>query len=373
MKINKSGAKLSAIVSIGDKLRQLSKDTGKQHLLLNRGVPSVVNIDLSEVVKLIDFNSPELQTYPPAQGRLDLRQAINEEFFGGKSDAAKIFLTGGGMSALDLAFQTVDVEKIVLPVYYWGAYFHIMTIRQMQVGEYNSFDDLKSMLPSLKNSAVVIGDPGNPLGEKYDDESLFQLVKMLNDNGTIVFFDSPYRRIFMDSTDTFYQRLLPLENVIVIESFSKSVGLSGQRLGFVHCNNSEFNDEMAVRLMYATNGVNAFSQALVIKLLTTEIGKKAVAQFKAATIVDVKKNIEYLRSKGFLAEEFYKGSTPVGIFAIANMSEEELLKYYIGSVSLSFFTKSRKEEASKYARLCVSVPHAELVRYFDAIPSKTNK
>ena len=112
MKINKSGAKLSAIVSIGEKLRKLSKDTGKQHLMLNRGVPSVVNIDLSEVVKLIEFNSAELQTYPPAQGRLDLRQAINDEFFGGKSDASKIFLTGGGMSALDLAFQTVDVEKI---------------------------------------------------------------------------------------------------------------------------------------------------------------------------------------------------------------------------------------------------------------------
>ncbi|SDC46155.1 pyridoxal phosphate-dependent aminotransferase [Williamwhitmania taraxaci] len=370
MKINKSGAKLSAIVSIGEKLRQLSKDTGKQHLLLNRGVPSVVNIDLSEVVKLIEFNSAELQTYPPAQGRLDLRQAINDEFFGGKSDAAKIFLTGGGMSALDLVFQTVEVEKIMLPVYYWGAYFHITTIRQKQVGEYNSFDDLADMLPSLKNSAVVIGDPGNPLGEKYDDEKLFEVIKMLNDNGTIVFFDSPYRRIFFDNTDTFYQRLLPLSNVIVIESFSKSVGLSGQRIGFVHCNNTEFNDELAVRLMYATNGINAFSQALVLKLITTEVGRKAVAQFKAITIADVKKNVEYLRSKGFLAEEFYNGSTPVGIFAIVNMSEQELLKYYIGSVSLSFFTKSKKEYASKYARICISVPHAELVSYFDAIPAR---
>ena len=116
MKINKSGAKLSAIVSIGEKLKQLIKETGKQHLFLNRGVPSVVNIDLSEVVKLLDFNSAELQTYPPAQGRLDLRQAINDEFFAGKSDASKIYLTGGGMSALDLAFQTVDVDKIMLPV-----------------------------------------------------------------------------------------------------------------------------------------------------------------------------------------------------------------------------------------------------------------
>lgn len=370
MKINTSGARLSAIVSIGEKLRQLNVETGKQHLLLNRGVPSVVNIDLTEVVKLIDFNSSEIQTYPHAQGRLDLRKAINDEFFGGKTDAAKICLTGGGMSALDLVFQTVEVDKIVLPVYYWGAYFHITTIRHKQVGEYDSFDDLKSMLPLLKNSAVVIGDPGNPLGEKYDDESLFQLVKMLNDNGTIVFFDSPYRRIFMDVSDTFYQRLLPLENVIVIESFSKSVGLSGQRLGFVHCNNPQFNEELAIRLMYATNGVNAFSQALVLKLLTTEEGKRAVANFKAATVIDVKKNIDYLRAKGLLAEEFYKGSTPVGIFAILNMSEAELLKYYIGSVSLSFFTKSRKEEAAKYVRVCVSVPHAELVRYFDAIPAK---
>ncbi|HUX55017.1 MAG TPA: pyridoxal phosphate-dependent aminotransferase [Williamwhitmania sp.] len=370
MKINKSGARLSAIVSIGEKLRQLSKETGKQHLLLNRGVPSVVNIDLKEVVKTIDFNSSELQTYPPAPGRLDLRAAINEEFFAGKSNPAKIFITGGGMSALDLAFQTVDVERIMLPVYYWGAYFHIMTIRHKQVGEYASFVELETMLPELKNSAVVIGDPGNPLGEKYDDEKLFALVKKLNDNGTIVFFDSPYRRIFCDATDDFYQRLLPLENVIIVESFSKSVGLSGQRIGFLHSNNEEFNAEVAVRLMYATNGINAFSQILVLKLLSSDLGKTAVKAFREATIIDVKKNVEYLRKKGFLAEEFYKSSVPEGIFAVVNMSEEELLRYYIGSVSLSFFTKSRKEEAAKYARICISVPHKELVSYFDTIPAR---
>jgi len=370
MKINKSGAKLSAIVSIGEKLRQLSKETGKQHLLLNRGVPSVVNIDLQEVIKTIDFNCSELQTYPPAQGRLDLRSAINVEFFAGKSTPAKIFITGGGMSALDLAFQTVDVDKILLPVYYWGAYFHIMTIRHKQVGEYDSFAELEGMLPLLKNSAVVIGDPGNPLGEKYDDEKLFSLVKKLNDNGTVVFFDSPYRRIFYDSTDDFYQRLLPLDNVIIVESFSKSVGLSGQRIGFLHSNNEAFNAEVAVRLMYATNGINAFSQMLVLRLLTTEAGKKAVTSFRQATIADVKKNVEYLRKRGFLAEEFYKSSAPVGIFAVVNLSEQELLQYYIGSVSLSFFTKSRKEQAAKYARICISVPSWRTNSYFDSIPHK---
>ncbi len=51
---------------------------------------------------------------------------------------------------------------------------------------------------------------------------------------------------------------------------------------------------------------------------------------------------------------------------IVNKSEEELLEKRIGSVSLSYFTKTKKDEAAKYARICVSVSPEKLESYFSA-------
>lgn len=87
MKINKSGAALSRIVQIGETLKELSQKSGKEYLPLNRGVNQVVNIDLTEVVKSINFNSPEIQVYPHGAGRPELRRQLTRSFLPESSSA----------------------------------------------------------------------------------------------------------------------------------------------------------------------------------------------------------------------------------------------------------------------------------------------
>lgn len=367
MRVKQSGAALSKIVTIGENLSRLMQQTGEEYLLLNRGVNAVTNIDLTEVIKGIDFNSPRLQTYPPGVGFPELREAINNEYFGGRSSKDNILITAGGMNALDLIIQAVDIDHLYLPVYYWGCYFQMLTVRGVGSREYTSQADLYNMIDELRGNAVLICDPGNPLGEKYDDQEQLRLIKTLSDEGITVFFDSPYRRIFYDSTDDYYQQLLQLPNVVISESFSKSVGLSGQRLGFIHTTDQPLHDELAIRLMYCTNGVNAFAQLLVLSLLTTPEGRKAATDFKQATSRDIALNIDYLKGRGLLAEQYYHTSTPKGIFCVVNRTEQQLLDAHIGSVSLSFFTKSQKQTASQFARICVSVPHKRFVEYFERV------
>ena len=72
--------------------------------------------------------------------------------------------------------------------------------------------------------------------------------------------------------------------------------------------------------MYNTNGINGFAQELVLRLLTTPEGKKAVTAFKERTTRDIALNIEYLRARGLLAEEFYHGT---------GLDNEKLLKEYL--------------------------------------------
>ena len=364
MQLNISGAKYSKITGIGEKIRNLEKQTNKKYLYLNQGVNNVCKIDLNKIAKSIDYNTKDIQVYPTMQGKVELRSAINKVYFNKKSDEKNIIVTGGGMSGLDLTFQTINVDKIFFPAFYWGSYLNIAKIRKIKTDFYENFNWLNNNLQKLKNSAVIICDPNNPLGDKFNDNKLLQLVYDLNNNGTIIIIDSPYRRVFFDDNDDFYQKIYNLNNVIIVESFSKSLGLSGQRIGFVHNVNNDFISEILLRLMYATNGINAFSQILVTKLLSTPEGKKAVNDFKNTTVKAIKQNIDYLILKKLLAKEFYKTSEPLGIFAIVNKSEKELLDKRIGSVSLSFFTKNTNINTNMYSRICVSVPHNKFVEFF---------
>ncbi|NOY37650.1 MAG: pyridoxal phosphate-dependent aminotransferase [Chlorobi bacterium] len=364
MNIHKSGARYSAIVGIGENLRRLVKETGEEYLFLNRGVNAVVPIDLTEVIPLIDFNAPAIQVYPPNSGAPNLKEAVNRVYFHNKTDTDLISVSGGSMSALDQIFTMLDVEKVLLPSFYWGAYANICRIRKMPFDVYHTIEELEKRLPELRNSAVVICDPNNPVGNKLSDDDVLEVVRKLSDNGTVVIYDSPYRRVFYDEDDDMYVKLTELPDVLIVESFSKCVGLSGQRIGFVWSDDPEFIREFNLRILYVHNGVNGFAQQLVYQLLTSEAGRKAVKVFREKTTEDIRKNIEYLRETGILAEEFYKNSEPKGIFAIANKSFDELLEKKIGSVPLDFFTRDNKEKAKKYARLCVSVPHEKVREFF---------
>lgn len=365
MKIKKSGAKYSSIVGIGEMLKKRVAETGREVLFLNRGINAVVNIDLSEVVSLIDFNSNDIQVYPPNSGRLGLREAINQVYFHNQSTCENIFVTNGGMNALDLIIRTLDTPKVYLSNFYWGAYVNILKLNNTPYQFYESFEYLQQHLDELRGAAVIICDPNNPVGTKYNDEQLLELVAQLNANGTTIIWDSPYRRLFFDDADDLYARLLAFDNVIVAESFSKSIGLSGQRIGFVHSKNEAFNAELNINLLYETNGINAFSQVLVEKILTTPEGKKAAKQFKAQTFADIQKNIAYLQQNNLLVEPLYRDAPPMGIFVVVNKSFDELLKHDIGSVSFGYFTQMPKQEADKLSRICVSVPHQKFVQFFD--------
>lgn len=367
MKIAQSGVTYSAIVGINEKLKNLSKKTGEQYLFLNRGVNAVCNINLSDVINDIDFNSSDIQVYPLNRGKIILRDAINKVYFGDKTSSDNILVVPGASAGIDLAVQILDVDYYYLPEFYWGTYTKIMAMRNKQYKFYEDFDLLKQQTDKLKKAAVVICDPNNPIGNKVKDSELLELISILNKNGTIVIFDSPYRRVFYDDNDTFYQELLKFDNVVVIESFSKSVGLSGQRIGFIHSSNTELIEEGNVRLLFQTVGTNGFAQMLVYNLLTTDAGKKAVSDFKRETTKGIKQNIEYLQQKKLLVEEFYINSKPMGIFAVVNKTQNELLVANIGSVSLSYFTQTKAEIAQKYSRICVSVPHEIFTNFFDKL------
>jgi aspartate/methionine/tyrosine aminotransferase len=366
MELNICEAKYSDISAIGAQVRQMQKESGEEYLYLNQGVNAVVPIDLTDIIPLIDFNSTEMQVYPPMKGRINLRRAIIKTYLQGAGDIDNLLITHGGMSGLDLVFQSLKMNKVWLPEFFWGSYAHILNLRHIEYGFYNNFDELLLENRVQPQDGVIICDPNNPLGNKYDDRTVIKLIQHLDDKGVVVMVDSPYRGVFF-TNDSFYKPIAALPHVVIIESFSKSVGLSGQRIGFIHSANAELMQQLEIRLMYCSNGVNAFSQILIENLLTTEQGAKAIKKFRDQTTMAIRLNINYLQDRQLLVEEFYTDAPPKGIFVVVNRSFDELLQHRIASVGLEFFTRTQKERASQFARICVSVPHERFKEFFDRI------
>lgn len=359
MKIKKSNVTFSSIVGIGERVKKESNRTGDEYLQLNRGVNAVTDINLSSVMHYINPNSKEFQIYAPNKGLESLRKSILHEYFPSKKSIENISITPGGMPALDLILQILDVEKFLFPNFYWGSYSKMASIRKR---DFNFYDNLEHLnMISSGNECVFICDPNNPTGKKEDDEFLFNTIKEITSRGTIVIFDCPYRKLFYD--DNFHDRISELENVIITESFSKWVGLSGLRVGFIYSNDDNFNEELNIRLLYEFNAVSAPPQMIIDKVLSTIVGEIELKKFREKTVKDITDNIKYLSDNNLLVEEIYNGEIPVGIFAIINKSEEFLFQNKIGAVGLEKFSGKEKDKWSKYSRICVSVPHDKF-KYF---------
>ena len=363
MKINKSGAKFSSIVGIGEKIKKIEKETEIKYLPLNRGINDVVNIDLSKIINKIDFNSKEIQHYPHNSGVLSLRNHIGKEYFSnivGIED--NISVLGGGMPSLDLCLQILDIKKVHYPKFFWGSYEKMATIRKKSFDFYESLSDFDLSLLS-EDDCIFVCSPSNPTGLLIDNDYLIDMIEKITKTGAIIVFDSPYYRLFYN--DSFFERALQAggDNIIICESFSKVYGLSGFRLGFICSLNENFNNELKIRMLYEFNGVSSLPQLIIDKLISTDEGKKAISDFQIETRKHIFENINYLKENNLLADEIYNGKIPVGIFAIINKTELELLNKKIGAVGLDKFVYYEKDTWSSYSRICVSVQH-ELFKQF---------
>lgn len=364
MKINVSKATFSSIVGIGQKVKKASKESGEQYLELNRGVNSVIEIDLSKIIRLIEPNSKEFQVYAPNLGMESLRREIVNEYFPSSKNQLdfinNIAITPGGMPALDLVIQLLNVENIYFPKFYWGSYSKMATIRKKSFSFYDSFSDLDYSQLN-ESSCIFICDPNNPTGIKLDDNYLVSTIERINETGAIIIVDCPYRKLFYD--DSFFDIVSKYPNVIITESFSKWIGVSGLRLGFIYSSNKDFNSELNIRLLYEFNGVASPSQMIVEKILSTEEGKDARDYFQSITRESISRNIKYLVDNDLLVREIYPKNLPLGIFAVINRSEDFLFQHKIGAVGLDKFVYHDKDLWSSYSRICVSVEH-ELFKKF---------
>jgi len=354
MLINTANVTYSSIVTIGENISKLEKETGDKYLKLHRGVMDVTNIDINSLNLRLDLNDNKLQQYSGNDGYTELINTIKSEF--NLSDS-NVVITPGGMASLDLIINSLNDYTIWVPNYHWGSWNKILKTHNKQILTFDDFN-LENFRPT--SSVVMLCFPSNPTGFTPKLEVIIDFLKYAKENNVIVILDLPYYYLFNDNNNELSNHFY--DNVIVTSSFSKSIGLSGYRIGYISTKNDELYQTLRIRSLYKYNSISTLPQYIINELLKE---KSIVNQYRLTTKEHIQKNIDYLNYKKLL----FSGYTelPVGPFAIVKLNENELLRYKISSVSLDKFTINKKNVDKGYSRISVAVNHDIFIKYFNEI------
>jgi aminotransferase len=186
--------------------------------------------------------------YCPNAGMPALREVIAERFskqYGFKRSMENVMVTVGAMEALTISLlATVNPgEEVLVPDPCFPNYWGELTIAKavpvsVPVYEDNGFvikaaDIEKAITPKTKG--IILNSPSNPLGSVIDKGELLEIAKIVKKHGLLVYSDEVYNRLLFDGQEYFSLSEVPevREQVMVIDSFSKTFAMTGWRIGFV--------------------------------------------------------------------------------------------------------------------------------------------
>jgi len=229
------------------------------------GNPSVPAPDsVAETIReLADMAPAQLHAYSAAQGLESARAAIAENLnkrFGTHYTADNLYLTMGAAACLSACFTALiepGDEIIVIAPYFpeyriWIEFAGGVCV-EVPAREDNFQIDLDALEQAIteKTKAVVINTPNNPVGTVYTRETLEGLADVLVqaeqkfDHDIYLISDEPYRELTYGVEVPWVPAIYP--NTLVCYSWSKSLSLPGDRIGYVLVPN-EVHDSREVYL-----------------------------------------------------------------------------------------------------------------------------
>ena len=223
------------------------------HTIGNPSVPTTDDFNKGLVDLIQNEDSLALHGYSPTLTIYSVRKAVADSLnrrFGMEYVPEDIFMTSGAAGALAHAIRCVTEpgdEVITFAPYFpeyvpyvdgTGAVLKVVPadITSFQIN-FDAF--LEMMNPNVQ--AILINSPNNPSGIVYSTETITRLAQILSEkqeeygHDIYLISDEPYREIVFAGTDSpFISKFY--DNTICCYSFSKSLSLPGERIGYVAVN-----------------------------------------------------------------------------------------------------------------------------------------
>ena len=244
----------SAIRTMFEEGNRLKKQYGADKVYdFSLGNPSVPAPDCvrEAIVDLANNEDPViLHGYMNNAGFEDVRETIAQSLnrrFGTDFSAKNLIMTVGAASGLNVILKTVlnpGEEVIVFAPYFleYGAYVKNYDGKLVEISP-----DTETFQPDLEElerkitantRAVIVNSPHNPTGVLYSEDTIKALAAILEkkqkEYGSVIYLisDEPYRELAYDGAEVPYLTKY-YKNTVVGYSYSKSLSLPGERIGYL--------------------------------------------------------------------------------------------------------------------------------------------
>lgn len=237
----------SGTLAMTQKAREL-KAQGRKIISLSIGEPDFNTPEVITEAAIDALRKHETDHYTPALGIDKLRQAICD--FHKRKDRIdlqkeQVATFAGAKFALYSVFMTlVDPgDEVLIPIPYWVSYAEQIQLADgvpvyIETRERNSFKltvDLLNEYVTDKTKLLVLNAPSNPSGLLYTKEELQAIGNWALEQNVFVVSDEIYYELVYDAPSISMASLSQeiFNNTLVINGLSKSVAMTGWRLGYV--------------------------------------------------------------------------------------------------------------------------------------------
>lgn len=253
-KIEKALKGSSAIRAMFVEGKEMAKTYGAENVydfsLGNPATPAplALNTAIKELVEEMD--SLELHGYMDNAGYRDVREAVAENInrrFGTDFNFHNVIMTVGAAGGLNIIFKTIldPGDEVIVFAPFFGEYRQYAANFDAEIVTVNP--DLETFQPNLtdleakitkKTKALIVNTPNNPTGVIYKPQTMKEMASILEKkqkewgHDIYLISDEPYRELVYDGNQEDFLTQY-YKNTIVGYSFSKSLSLPGERIGYV--------------------------------------------------------------------------------------------------------------------------------------------
>ena len=211
--------------------------------------PDCVRDALSDLI--LNGDPVALHGYTSAQGDLNVRRTCAEyieKTHGCKASADDFYMTCGAAASLTVSLSALAQEgdEVIILAPYFPEYKVFIAQAGMNVVEVKcreedfqiDFDAFEAAI-TKNTKAVIINSPNNPSGAVFSEATIRRLADILTvaeekfGRSIYIIADEPYRELVYDA-----ETVVPFipnyyKNTLVCYSFSKSLSLPGERIGYI--------------------------------------------------------------------------------------------------------------------------------------------
>ncbi|HKI31082.1 MAG TPA: aminotransferase class I/II-fold pyridoxal phosphate-dependent enzyme [Gemmataceae bacterium] len=235
---------------IADRMSHIESSGIRKVFELARSLKDPVNLsigqphfDVPEPVKAAakDAIDRGLNAYTVTQGIPELRARIADDLRRQYGHADReVFITSGTSGGIVLALMcTVNPgDEVIVFDPYFVMYPHLIHLAGGTPKYVSTYPDFRIDVDRVRaavtprTKAILVNSPANPTGATADAGHLRDLARLAREKNVLLISDEIYRTFCYD--EPFASPAVYNEDVLVIDGFSKSHGMTGWRLGFAH-------------------------------------------------------------------------------------------------------------------------------------------